>query len=92
MPTIVETLGQAKAILTTSTAQVEQTVAHELLTLLGGRADIKRSSGLSAPAGSIRLAVVQEKSKWSSVHPALDSQKEWMMVRAKNGGGIEILA
>lgn len=92
MPTIVEALGQAKAILTTSAAQVEQTVAHELLTVLGGRADIKRSSGLSAPAGSIRLAVVQEKSKWSSIHPALDSQKEWMMVRAKNGGGIEILA
>jgi len=92
MPTIVEALSQAKTIVTTSTAQVEQTVAQELLTILGGRAEIKHSSGLSAPAGSVRLAVVQEKTKWASVHPALDSPKEWMMVRAKSGNGIELLA
>lgn len=92
MPTIVEVLSQAKTILTTSAAQVEETVAHELQTILGGRAEVKRSPGLGAPAGSIRLAVVQEKSKWSSVHPALDSPKEWMLVRAKSGGGVEILA
>jgi hypothetical protein len=92
MPSIVEALNQAKTILITSAFPVEQTVARELLTILGGRAEIKRSAGLSAPAGSIRLAVVQEKGKWSSIHPALDSQKEWIMVRVKNGGGVEILA
>src|SRR3990172_4812200 len=92
MPTIVEALSQAKTILTTSPAQVEQTVADELRTILGGRAEIKRSPGLNVPAGSIRLAVVHEKTKWPSIHPALDSQKEWMMIRAKSGGGIEILA
>jgi len=92
MPTIAEALGQAKTVLTTSTAQVEQTVAQELRNILGERAEIKSASGLSAPAGSIRVAVVGEKTKWSSIHPALDSPKEWMMVRAKKGGGIEILA
>jgi len=92
MPTIVEVLNQAKTILTTSEAQVEQTVASELRTILGGRATITGSPGLRTPTGSIRLGVVTEKAKWHSVHPALDSSKDWMMVRGKKGSGIEIFA
>jgi hypothetical protein len=93
MPTIIESLAQTKVILFTSpSTQVEQTVAHELQMIIGNRVEIKQSAGLSAPAGSIRVAVVQDKSKWHALHPALDRGKEWMMVRAKSGAGIEVLA
>ncbi len=93
MPTIIEALAQASVIHTTSPSiPVERTVARELQMIIGNRVEIKQSSGLSAPAGNIRVAVVQEKGKWHSLHPALDGEKDWMMVRAKNGSGIEVLA
>ena len=93
MPTIIEALAQTKVIHTTSTSiQVEQTVAHELRQIIGGRAETKHASGLSAPAGSVRVAVIQERKKWASIHPALDGTKDWIMVRMKNGSGIELLA
>ncbi len=93
MPTIVELLTQTKVIYTSSAQiKVEQTIADELKTIIGGRVDIKQSPGLSAAAGSVRLGVVQEKSRWCALHPSLDGNKDWMMARAKTGGGIELLA
>jgi hypothetical protein len=93
MPTIIEALARANVIHTTSSAiLVERTVAHELQTIVGNRVEIKQSAGLTAPAGSIRVAVIQEKGKWHALHPSLDGTKDWMMVRAKNGSGIEVLA
>ncbi len=93
MPTIIEALAKTKVIHTTSPSiQVEQTVAHELRMIIGNRVEVKQSAGLTAAAGSIRVAVVQEKGKWHSLHPALEGGKEWMMVRAKSGAGIEVLA
>jgi hypothetical protein len=93
MPTILDHLIQTKFIHTTSlSVKVEQTVAHEMNTLIGGRAEIKHASGLSAPAGTVRLAVVQEQSKWRSIHPSLDGTQDWMMARVKNGGGVELLS
>ena len=93
MPTIIEVLSQVKVIHTTTPSmQVEQTVAHELQTITGHRVDIKHSAGLAAVPGSIRVAVVREKKKWQSIHAGLDESKDWMMVRAKSGSGIELLA
>ena len=93
MPTIIGLLTQTKVIYTSSAQiKVEQTIADELKTIIGGRVDIKQSPGLSAPAGSVRLGVVQEKSRWRALHPSLDGNKDWMMARAKTGGGIELLA
>lgn len=93
MPTIIEALTQTKTILTSSPdVPVEKTVAGELLRMIGGKAEVKTASGLSAPAGNVRIAVVTGKAKWPGIHPALEGSKEWMMVRAKKGSGIEILA
>ena len=93
MSTIIEALARTKDILTTSPSiQVEQTVAHELQMIIGNRVQTKHSAGLTAPAGTIRVAVVQEKGKWHSLHPSLDGKRDWMMVRAKRGSGIEVVA
>lgn len=93
MATIIEALAQTKIIYTTATSiMVEQTVAQELATMIEGRVGVKHSSGLSAPAGSVRVAVVQDKKKWHAIHPALDGTKDWMMARLKAGGGMELLA
>ena len=93
MPTILEALAQTKIInISTNPIRVEQTVAHELQMIIGGRVDVRQSTGLSAPAGSMRVAVVSEKGKWKTIHPELDGKRDWFMVRAKEGSGIELLA
>ncbi len=93
MPTILDVLTQTKAIhITSPSLKVEQTVAQELKSLIGGRVEIKQAPGLNAPAGTVRLGVVQEKSRWCALHPSLDGSTDWMMVRVKNGGGVELLA
>ena len=92
MPTILDLLTQTKTIHTSSSIKVEQTIAQELKTLSGGRVEIKQAPGLNAPAGTVRLGVVQEKSRWRSIHPSLDGTKDWMMARVKSGGGVELLA
>lgn len=93
MPTIREILSQVRTIQCTSQAQkVEYTIALEAQSRLQGKADIGHSSSLEAPRGSLRLAVVPEKSKWKSVHASLDGSKDWMLVRVKDGQGVELLA
>jgi hypothetical protein len=93
MATIADALTQVKAIhYTSQTLKVEQTVAQELSTIVGGRAVVKHLHGLGAPAGTVRVAVVSDKSKWKAVHPSLDGKRDWMMVRVRHAGGIELLA
>ncbi len=93
MATIAEVLSQVKTIYTTSPQnKVEETVARELLTVLGGRTTLRQSPRLDAPSEAIRLAVVAEKSKWKSIHPSLDGKRDWMLARIRPGGGIELLA
>lgn len=93
MPTIRESLLQCTSIQCTSQAQrVEYTVALELQSFLGGKASIGHSTSLDAPAGSIRVAVVGEQSKWKSIHSSLVGERDWMMARAADGQGIELLA
>ena len=93
MATIAEVLSQVKAIhYTSQTLKVEQTVAHELSTIVGGRVVVKHLHGLDAPVGTVRVAVVGEKSKWRAVHPSLDGKRDWMMARLRHARGIEILA
>ncbi len=93
MPTIIEALAQTKVIHITSTSiPVEQTVARELQLIIGSHVDVKQAKGLSAPAGSVRVAVVGEKAKWRSILPGLDGKKDWVIVRAAGGSGIELLA
>ena len=93
MATMTEALSHVKAIFTTSSKiKVEQTIAQELLTMLGGRAVVKQSPRLEAPSKAVRLAIIPEKSRWKSVHASLDGKQDWMMIRAPRGGGIELLA
>ena len=93
MPTLVEVLSQAKAIhRTSSSIIVEQTVANELQLTMCVRAIVKRSPHLDAPFGTVRVAVVEDKSEWKSIHRSLDGSKHWMMVRAQPGKGVELLA
>ena len=93
MPTVAEALAQVKAIHYTSpTLKVERTVAKELSTIIGGRVVVKHLHRLDAPPGTVRIAVVGEKSKWKAVHPSLDGTRDWMMVRVRHAGGIELLA
>lgn len=93
MSTIIEALAQTKVInISSAPILVEQTVAHELQLIIGSRVDVKNTTGLSAPPGSVRVAVVGERGKWRAIHPELDGKKDWVMVRAKSGSGIELLA
>jgi hypothetical protein len=93
MSTIIEALSQLTSIQTSAQPiLVEQTVANELATMIGGQVEVKQSAGLSVPSAGIRIAVVQERAKWGTIHPALDGPKDWMMVRAKKGDGVEVLA
>jgi hypothetical protein len=65
---------------------VEKTVARALLALSSG-ATIQASSGLAAPPGTVRVAVLPP--DLSPPHPALAGKKGWMMIRA--AGGLELL-
>ncbi len=93
MPTIREILSQTSTIQCTSQAQkVEYTVALELQAMLQGKADFGHSTSLDAPKGSVRVAVVPEKSKWKAIHSSFDGSKDWAIARAREGQGIELLA
>jgi hypothetical protein len=92
MATIAEALSQVKVInYTSATLKVERTVAHELSMIIGRRAVVRHLHLLNAPAGTVRLAVIDDKTKWKAVHPSLDGRRDWMMVRVRHAGGIELL-
>ncbi|MGB6121001.1 MAG: hypothetical protein WBG80_03750, partial [Bacteroidota bacterium] len=93
MASLKETLQQATVIETTQSGPVvEQTVADELRREFSPSAQIKRGTKTVPAPGTVRVAVVDEKSGWKAFHPALKGDSPWMMVRAKPGAGIEIVA
>ena len=85
MPTLREFLSTMKKIEhTPSGPPVERTVAGALLSLSPGAA-IAASPGLSAPAGTVRVAVVPPAVRAGSVHPGLEGKSGWMMIRVREG-------
>lgn len=93
MATVRDFISQSKFIShVSSTIQVERTVAEELKAALAGGAEIRVTAKLDAPAGSVTIAVVDDPSRWKSLHPYLDGSKDWMMFRIKKGQGAELLA
>ncbi|MDE3056513.1 MAG: hypothetical protein KGJ59_00965, partial [Bacteroidota bacterium] len=92
MSTLLEVLSRAGTICTTSPhIKVEQTVADELMSSVSTHAHIEQAHGLSAPAGTVRIAVVQDQSQWKTIHKALDGKEDWMLARLRPGEGIELL-
>jgi hypothetical protein len=92
MPNLRQMLFQAKAIhYTSSKCKVERTVAEELRYVLSPNAALHVSPQLDAPAGTVRIAVIDEASQWKHIHPGLDQQRNWMLARVKKGAGVELL-
>ncbi len=92
MPTLRDIFSQVKTIhYTSSHFKVEHTVAGELRSILAPQAEVRLSAQLEAPAGSARIAVVDDSTKWKSIHAALEQKRDWMMLRVKPGSGIELL-
>jgi hypothetical protein len=93
MPTLRELLILAKTIdISPSGPLVEFTVASEVRSRFAGRATIRRNAGLSAAAGSVRIAALSGQPFAGGVRPDLPKGERWMMVRVRQGEGIEILA
>ena len=93
MASMRETLQQVRVIETTQSGPaVERTVADELRRDLCPSAQIKETLNVKAAPGTVRVAVLDDPSRWKAVHPSLDGDSSWMMVRAKPDAGIEIFA
>jgi hypothetical protein len=93
MPSMQSVLREAKSLqVTTPSILVEQTVAEELQQQTKPGATIGYSSTLDTPQGTIRVAVISEKSRWKEVDASLDGSRDWMMARARKGAGIELFA
>jgi hypothetical protein len=93
MPTLAQFLSQAKTItIATSGPRVERTIAEELVAGFARSAGISTSPGVSAGVGSIRVGVVADRGTWRTIHPSLQGDAQWAMLRAKPGSGMEILA
>ncbi len=91
MPTLRNFFSQVKTIhYTSSNFKVEHTVAGELRSTLAPQADVRLAPQLEAPAGTAKIAVVDDSTKWKSIHAALDQKRDWMMLRVKPGKGIEM--
>ncbi len=92
MPTVQNILTQITAIdIASSGPKVEETVANELKSRFCPKATVRRTQGLTSGAGTIRIAVVADKKSWKAIHPSLGDKENWMMARAKNGGGLELI-
>jgi hypothetical protein len=92
MPTPRDLFSQIKTIqYTSSHFKVEHTVASELRSTLAPQAEVRLAPQLESPAGTARIAVVDDSTKWKSIHAALDQKRDWMMLRVKPGSGIELL-
>jgi hypothetical protein len=93
MPTLRDLMILAKTIdISPSGPLVEHTIASEVRTRFAGRATIRRTTGLTASAGSIRIASLANQPFVGGMRPELPKEERWMMVRVRLGEGIEILA
>ncbi len=92
MPSLQNILTQTTVIdISPSGPTVEETVAKELTSAFCPKAEIRRSPGLASNAGTVRIAIVTDKKDWKKIHPALGEKENWMMVRMKSSGGVEIM-
>jgi hypothetical protein len=93
MPTLHQYLTQLKIVeLTPDGAPVEATVAQEFRELCNKAATIRHTAGSAAAAGSLRIGVLADGGEARALHPALDKKDRWMMVRAREGAGVELFA
>ncbi len=93
MPTLRDVLSKLKALHYTSpNLAVEPTIAAELQSTFNPHAEVRIAPQLDAPVETARIAVVTEQAAWKSLHPALGQKRDWMMLRIKNGAGIELMA
>ena len=92
MPTVRELLSQVRTIAISGNGPlVEQTIADEIRSMPGVRAELHKGPGVDAPAHGIRIAVTSA-ADVKDLPATLKQQPLWMMVRIKPGAGIELLA
>jgi hypothetical protein len=93
MPTLLELAKGTRTIFVSADGPaVERTVAAELRQAFCPAAEIRTGDRLSAPANTIRLAVVSELSRAGALGAEIDGKRPWMLVRVVPGGGLEIMA
>jgi hypothetical protein len=93
MPTMHQYLTQLKVVEhTPGGAQVESTIAREFIQQYNRTAGIRATPGSGAPAGTLRVGVIADPAQGRGLHPALDGKPRWMMLRCKEGAGVELLA
>ena len=93
MPTLHQHLSQLKkAECTPGGPIVESTVAREFVITCSPTAGLQQSAGTGAPAGTLRIAVVDDAAAARALHPALDGKAQWMMLRCADGKGVELCA
>jgi hypothetical protein len=90
MPSLYAVLLQTKTIHHGTTFTVEKTVGDELNEILGGRAVVVASSREPDVATwTTFVSVATEHKSWKSIHPSLDGAQDWMMLRVREGKGVE---
>lgn len=92
MPSLNDILSQTTAIRHGTGFRVEKTVAEECSSMAGPRIPLSPSDASEAEKGTILVAVTDDKKKWKAIHPSLEGSQDWMMVRVKEGKGLEIRA
>jgi len=93
MPTLQQYLSQLTVVETTPGGPpVEATVAAEFLQRCNQAAVVRSTPGHGAGAGTLRAGVVADAAHARTLHPALDGKKLWMMLRCKEGVGVELFA
>ena len=92
MPSLQQVISQAQSIqYTNPTIPVEETVALELQLLNGSKATVGFSTSLETQKGAIRVAVVEDRSRWKSIHRSLEGKQNWAMARLGENSGLELL-
>ena len=93
MPTLHQYLTQLAVVETTPGGPpVEATVTEEFKQQCNRSAAVRSTAGFGAAPGTLRAGVVADAAQARALHPALDGKKQWMMLRCKEGAGVELLA
>jgi len=93
MPSLRDVLKNCSTLrITAGGHRVEQTVARELSDRLCPGAAIQESGDLTAPAGTVRIAVVSDPTVAAQLEKRLSEHQQWMMVRVRTGAGVELTA
>ncbi len=73
-------------------APVELTVAQEFTQHCNKTVAVRATPGNAAGAGSLRIGVIADPASARALHPALEKKEQWMMLRCKEGAGVELFA